>query len=314
MNGGTKMHWSDEKKCPICENLFRPNKHNQKFCSLDCRRVTERLKARIPKEQHKTWKKECVVCADNFTAIKGIQKTCSEKCRAIHRKNVSKRNNKKYWAENKEAEYERTKKWREENADHVEAYSKEYIYRAYHSRTPEQIQKEKEQKRAYGKLPHVKEKKRAYHQRPEVKARRKIYSSTPEFKERKRIHDKKWARSEKGRAWKKKYESSPKYITSNRMRVEMHHVIRDSKLLKHTKGFDSLGYSREELMSHLEKHFKDGMTWQNLGEWHIDHIRPIRSFDYDSIYHPEFKKCWALDNLQPLWAKENLRKGGYWIR
>ena len=51
------------------------------------------------------------------------------------------------------------------------------------------------------------------------------------------------------------------------------------------------------------------MTWENQGSyWHIDHIKPKSLFEYDSIDHPEFKKCWSLDNLQPLEAKENMRK------
>jgi len=50
------------------------------------------------------------------------------------------------------------------------------------------------------------------------------------------------------------------------------------------------------------------MTWDNYGTWHIDHIRPDSWFHYDSVNHEDFKKSWMLDNLQPLWAKDNLMK------
>jgi len=60
--------------------------------------------------------------------------------------------------------------------------------------------------------------------------------------------------------------------------------------------------------NHLEKQFKDGMTWDNYGDWHIDHIRPISSFNFKSYEDKEFKECWDLNNLQPLWAEENIRK------
>jgi len=50
------------------------------------------------------------------------------------------------------------------------------------------------------------------------------------------------------------------------------------------------------------------MTWANYGEWHIDHKRPISSFNIVSVDCKEFGECWALENLQPLWADENLRK------
>jgi hypothetical protein len=51
------------------------------------------------------------------------------------------------------------------------------------------------------------------------------------------------------------------------------------------------------------------MTWENYGKWHIDHKRPIASFNFTSYEDPEFKECWALNNLQPMWAKENMSKG-----
>ena len=50
------------------------------------------------------------------------------------------------------------------------------------------------------------------------------------------------------------------------------------------------------------------MTWDNYGEWHIDHIIPISYFDYSSYDDETFKICWDLNNLQPLWAKDNLIK------
>lgn len=51
------------------------------------------------------------------------------------------------------------------------------------------------------------------------------------------------------------------------------------------------------------------MSWDNYGEWHIDHKIPDCKFNYISVNDKEFQKCWALKNLQPLWAIENLRKG-----
>ena len=73
-----------------------------------------------------------------------------------------------------------------------------------------------------------------------------------------------------------------------------------------------MGYTKYELKEHLESQFTGGMSWDNMNEWHIDHIRPVSSFDFDSTEHPDFKKCWALNNLQPLWAEDNLRKNDKW--
>jgi hypothetical protein len=70
--------------------------------------------------------------------------------------------------------------------------------------------------------------------------------------------------------------------------------------------FGRLGYSKEELVSHLESRFQPGMTWGNYGRWHVDHKRPCASFDLMDV--KQFAQCWALDNLQPLWAGDNLKK------
>ena len=69
-----------------------------------------------------------------------------------------------------------------------------------------------------------------------------------------------------------------------------------------------LPYTKEELEQHLVSQFTGGMTLDNYGKWHIDHIYPQSKLPYDSMDHPNFQKCWALENLQPLWAKDNMRK------
>ena len=68
-------------------------------------------------------------------------------------------------------------------------------------------------------------------------------------------------------------------------------------------------YTKEDLVKHLEKQFKPGMTWDNYGKWHIDHKIPIAAFNFTRPEHEDFKRCWSLKNLQPLWASENSAKG-----
>lgn len=75
------------------------------------------------------------------------------------------------------------------------------------------------------------------------------------------------------------------------------------------KTFDILGYSVEEMKRHLERQFKKGMSWANYGEWQIDHIVPLSSFQFSSPDDEEFRAAWALTNLRPLWAVENREKG-----
>lgn len=73
---------------------------------------------------------------------------------------------------------------------------------------------------------------------------------------------------------------------------------------------DLLGYSMDELRQHLERQFTKGMTWERFmkGEIHIDHIIPVSAFNIQSVDDPDFKACWALTNLRPMWARENLSK------
>lgn len=61
---------------------------------------------------------------------------------------------------------------------------------------------------------------------------------------------------------------------------------------------------------HLERQFLPGMTWENHGRfgWHIDHIIPLSAFNFETPDHIDFKRAWALSNLQPLWWQDNLKK------
>lgn len=71
-----------------------------------------------------------------------------------------------------------------------------------------------------------------------------------------------------------------------------------------------LGYTREDLARHLEAHFTEGMDWDRFmaGEIHIDHRIPVSYFRPETEDSPEFRMCWSLTNLRPLWAADNLAK------
>lgn len=73
--------------------------------------------------------------------------------------------------------------------------------------------------------------------------------------------------------------------------------------------FAAVGYSPQELIAHLERQFTKGMSLENYGEWQIDHITPVSSFNFTSMTDPGFLACWCLSNLRPLWKDENRRKG-----
>lgn|SRR3990167_1193393 len=106
--------------------------------------------------------------------------------------------------------------------------------------------------------------------------------------------------------WKKRGKADPKY----RLNMNISHQIRSSlKGKKAGRSWEKLvGYTVEDLVEHIEKRFEQWMSWGNYGKWHIDHIIPKSHFKYESAEAPEFKNCWALENLQPLEAIANIKK------
>jgi len=100
-------------------------------------------------------------------------------------------------------------------------------------------------------------------------------------------------------------------------------IRRGLKKNKPKSCLNYLDYSFEELKTHLESQFEPWMSWDNHGlynsnwddfdqstwTWQIDHIIPQSCLPYDSFNHPNFKKCWCLDNLRPLSSKQNLLDG-----
>lgn len=93
-------------------------------------------------------------------------------------------------------------------------------------------------------------------------------------------------------------------ILTARMRARIYASIRGR-----TKSWRILTpYTIDQLKSHLERQFCDGMSWDNVGKWEIDHIIPVKSFKIQSEGDDEFNACWALSNLRPMWKSDNRKK------
>ena len=104
-----------------------------------------------------------------------------------------------------------------------------------------------------------------------------------------------------------KYNTDPNFRLRRVLSVRVTDAIKNQATKKAYKTIELIGCSVDEVRAHLEKQFTEGMTWDNYGEWHIDHIIPCASFD---LSEPEQqKKCFHYTNLQPLWARDNLSKG-----
>ena len=186
------------------------------------------------------------------------------------------------------------KKWRRAHRDERSAYDKQWY------------EKNKEYR---------KEKARQYYRENKEHCKKRMKRYYQENKEYLKKDIKRWKKEnpeyEKERSRKRRKENK-----QLRLSETISNAIRGS--LKKGKGGrhweDLVGYTLKEFRADFKSKFKPGMTWENHGHngWHIDHIRPISSFNFESYNDPEFKECWALENLQPLWAEENLSKGSKW--
>lgn len=139
-----------------------------------------------------------------------------------------------------------------------------------------------------------------------------------EDKDKKRLRDKrrnhKRRNTLKYKIWSKEYhikkyetdiEYKIKYLLRRRFRLALKNNAKSGSAVK------DLGCSIEEFKVYIESKFQPGMSWDNHGygddKWHIDHIIPLSSFDLTN--KNELIKACHYTNLQPLWQKDNLKKG-----
>jgi hypothetical protein len=137
----------------------------------------------------------------------------------------------------------------------------------------------------------------------------KEYQSNWYLKNREQIleHSKKYFQDNKDKIInyrKNKYRKDLNFRLKDYLRHRIWSALKG--LNKSESTMKLIGCSVEYLKQHLESKFTKGMSFDNYGKWHIDHIKPCASFDLSKP--SEQKKCFHYTNLQPLWAEDNLRK------
>ena len=169
--------------------------------------------------------------------------------------------------------------------------------------------RETEKKYYYNNIEKCQTKGKKYREKNVEKARANFTLWNNRNKERRAIYSAQWRKEnpEKMSISNKKKRSTPHGKLNHRMGSNILLALKGSK---NGRGWESLvGYTCSDLKKHLEKQFGDGMSWENMGDWHIDHKIPISVFNFTSPEHEDFKRCWSLKNLQPMWAQDNLSKG-----
>ena len=108
-------------------------------------------------------------------------------------------------------------------------------------------------------------------------------------------------------AEKKKY--NPKFRVTRAVKAKLKVLIAAKNTKKTLPSSIIFGWTPEQLFSHLESLFETGMTWENYGKaWHIDHIIPLARVDFQDQDDERLAAVWALSNLAPLWAVDNMQK------
>jgi len=199
-----------------------------------------------------------------------------------------KENKRKWYRENKE-------KWvdyQEANKEKIAKYQKEY-----RKKNKERILKQQKEYRYKNREVRLHDQKEYYQL----------------HKDEKKEYDKKYNQLNKDKIKKQKRRYRRKQYRENlncRLLCVMSTRIRralNGTVKKSEKTIVMVGCSIENLKQHLEEQFKEGMSWDNYGEWQIDHIRPCASFDLSKS--SEQHQCFNYLNLQPLWRSENANKG-----
>ena len=142
--------------------------------------------------------------------------------------------------------------------------------------------------------------------------RKRRIEEDPDFlvRERERLRKYKQTREYKDKANARKrfrLRNDPEYKLKENLRNRVRKFLKGAKS---NKTEILIGCTWEELFRHIEEQFSDGMSWQNQGEWEIDHIVPCHAFKGElNIEANQRILCW-FRNLQPLWSDENRTKGG----
>lgn len=295
------------KHCLICGKEFIPLSSKSSYCSKECLQINtgERIKKdkemnpqkyiERKKRYNENRKKKklkdgkrvlsycivkCDVCEKEFVPNAPSKKYCSRQCRnvVLNRQKIELRNKDRYKARNidkkcyrKKVGYEPIKKIACEICGDL------FIRRGIRSKRCEKEECEIESIRKKALCSYYKN----YDRKKEQRQRRYEY---------RKINDK-------------------EYYLILMLRERLRSALNTKNIRKRFSAVELIGCSIDYFKKYLESKFDKDMTWDNYGfyGWHIDHIKPCSKFDLTN--EEEQKKCFHYNNLQPLWMKDNFRKG-----
>ena len=225
-------------------------------------------------------------CKSNTSdGLNGTCKDCTAKGRDVNRQKLNARA-KQYYQENREEKLKWASEYREINAEKVKEIKKQY-----YENNKEKVLETNKQRRL-DNIEVYKERDRKYHHTNRTKRK----ESLKEWRKNNVEHLREYRND--------KYQNNEDFHIWQICRQLVRRAFLAIGTKKERSSREFLNYSAKDLKEHIEKQFKDGMSWDNHGEWHIDHIIPISQ----AKTLEEGIKLSKLSNLQPLWAEDNLLK------
>lgn len=194
-----------------------------------------------------------------------------------------------------------------DESDEVKEHKKNYLKQYYKNN----IEQFKEYSKQYYKnnSEWIKEKGKNYYKEnsEHVLERVKYYQQDnkeriKEYKKQYRINNKEHLKEYNS----KRYATDENFKISEACRRMLKRTLKATSTTKDSKTYEILGYSNEELKGAVESKFLNGMSWENYGDWHIDHVYPVSRYISEGITDPAIIN--SLDNLIPMWAEHNLEK------
>jgi len=214
---------------------------------------------------------------------------------------------KEYYKKNKEFVLNKNKKYALNNLEKIKEKNKEYYknnkekiqqYKLKYNKDNEQELKDFHKEYYEKNKEKIKKRNKEYYEKNKEKIilKRKIYreinKTTLNIKRRK--------------YWKERVKNDLNFKIRNLLAHRISAAVKAQSTKKISKSVDLLGCTPQKAAEYLESKFQKGMSWDNYGNWHIDHIIPCASFDLTK--EEEQRKCFHYTNLQPLWAEDNLKK------
>ena len=213
--------------------------------------------------------------------------------KSLYCKECEKKRKEIYREKNRERLNEDARNWRRENPDRYKKTINKYLDKNPHMTSKERSKKYRENEEWREKFK-IAQKKWMENNKDRVIEKAKEYRKNN--KEKLKILSLKWS--------SEKYKNDGFYGLKKNMRNRIRDFMKGKCVGIRTKEIIGLGY--DEFKDYLTSKFVEGMTWENYGKWHLDHIKPLCS----AKNNDEVLLLNHYTNLQPLWAEDNLKKGG----